>query len=136
MSKKLTLDDLQSDGGLFGPPINPPSIIREEHRQSDRKPLCTHGMLSLDGVDVPFTTIDISLGGLSLRSPAQLVVGKEYPLRLDLAADGGVRSFAVTVEAIYWFHTAEDDYKTGLKFLNPSADLEDAIRQFVADPAA
>jgi hypothetical protein len=136
VSKKLTLNDLQSDGGLFSPSINPPSIIREEHRQSDRKPLRTNGTVNLNGAEVPFTTLDISLGGLSIRSPSQLVVGNEYSLRFDLDADGSVRNFAVGAEAIYWFHTSEGDYKTGLKFLNPAPELEAAIRQFVDTPGS
>lgn len=138
MSGKLTLNDLQSDGGLFGPSIHSPTAttVREEHRQSGRKPLHADGTVTVDGTAVPMTTTNISLGGLSLRSARQLVVGKEYALNFPLALDGGARQVSVAAEAVYCFFTVEQDFRTGLKFVRLASDLENAIRQFIDKPDA
>lgn len=89
------------------------------------------GTLMMDGTEVAIKAIDISFGGLCIRSARQLAVGKEYPLSFDLAAAGGIRRVSLAIEVIYCFHTAERDFKAGVEFVDPAPALVNEIRQFV-----
>jgi hypothetical protein len=130
VSNKLNLEDLQSDGGLFAP-TRPLHAVWEEQRQSGRKVMEADGALVMDGTPAAIKTVDISLGGLCIRSATQLAVGKEYSLSFDFPAADGVRRMAVTVDVIYCFHTVEHDFKSGVEFIDPAPAMIDDIRHFI-----
>lgn len=130
MVDRLKLDDLQSYGGLFAPE-NPLPAGRGEQRQSNRKPLEADGVLSVDGITVGIRTVDISAGGLSIRSPRQLAVGKECRLEFPLAADGITHQVAAGAHVIYCFYTTDRDFKVGVEFLDIAAAGMASIKQFV-----
>lgn len=128
MVNRLKLDDLQSYGGLFA--AEEPPARRGEQRQSSRKPLEADGVLRVDGIAVDIRTVDISAGGLSLRSPKQLAVGKECRLEFALPAEGATHLVAAVVQVIYCFYTTERDFKAGVEFLEVAATGMEHIRRF------
>ncbi|QDZ29628.1 PilZ domain-containing protein [Noviherbaspirillum sp. UKPF54] len=130
VAEQLKLDDLQSYGELFAPG-GPPPLPRGEQRQSDRKRVEVAGVLTIDGVPVEVSTVDISSGGMCVRSVRQLAVGKECQLGFALAATGGARDLAARVQVIYCFYTVEQDFKVGLEFLHIDADAARDISRFV-----
>lgn len=131
MVDQLTLDDLQSYGGLFTPDNHLPAE-RGEQRQSDRKPIDADGVLTMDGTTVDVKTIDISSGGMCICSPRQLAVGKECLFRFSLNVGGMTHQINASVQIIYCFYTVCQDFKVGIEFLNITPIGEDNIKQFVS----
>lgn len=131
MAEQLKLDDLQSYGALFAPD-SPAPMSRGEQRQSDRKLVELDGVLTIDGVPVDVRTVDISAGGMCVRSHRQLAVGKECQLGFTLVAGGNMRQIVAGVQVIYCFYTVEQDFKVGLEFLHIAADAARDISQYVA----
>lgn len=130
MVDQLKLDDLQSYGGLFAP-SHSPQVARTEQRQSGRKQIEVDAVLTVDDVPIHVKTVDISTGGLCIRSTRQLAVGKECLMRFALAAGGVERLIATEVHVIYCFYTVQQDFKVGIEFVNLAATAADDVRQFV-----
>ena len=132
MVDRLKLDDLQSYGGVLD--ASPTLQAPREKRQSDRKTFCARAVLSIDGMKFDASTVDISAGGLCIRSARQIAVGKECQVSFDLPVDGELHPILADIQVIYCFYTSELDCKAGVEFLNTNAAGIAKIRRFVASP--
>lgn len=128
MAGQLKLEDLQSSEDLFAPKAREQSPVREQ-RRNDRKAVELSGSITIDGRLSGIRTVDVSLGGLSLRSDRLLAVGKEA--HVSFALDEA-QAVAATVRIVYCFFTRDDDFRAGLEFLTISAGSE-ALAQFLQD---
>ncbi len=126
MASQLKLEDLQSFEELFSPQEKKEAPQREQ-RRSDRKAAELVGAITIDGHLSAIRTVDLSLGGLSLRSDRLLAVGKEAHITFALEDGNAV---AATVRMVYCFFTREEDFRSGLEFLTISAG-KDALAQFL-----
>jgi uncharacterized protein (TIGR02266 family) len=119
-----------------------------DHRRTDRAPVqiwvrnVGQNELSLwfdeDTVAGDFTfcysTLDISEGGLFLETDAPLTVNDE--LELELTLPGGSRHKVKA--AVKWVRDPEDAVEKamrsgmGLQFVDPTPELQEAIRNFLA----
>jgi len=128
MANRLKLEDLQSYEDLFAPK-DKAKEVRQEQRRSDRKALELKGSINIDGAVSDIETVDVSLGGLSVRAGRLLGVGKETYISVSLA-DGQV--VMATVRIVYCFFTQDRDFRAGMEFLSITAGAE-ALKQLLAD---
>lgn len=128
MVNRLKLEDLQSFEDLFAPK-EPPREARQEQRRSDRKAMVLKGSITIDGTVSDIETVDVSLGGLSVRAARLLGVGKETYISFSLA-DG--QAVMATVRIVYCFFTQDGDFRAGMEFLSVTAGAG-ALKQLLAD---
>lgn len=126
MAGQLKLEDLQSFEDLFAPRTEKETLVREQ-RRSDRKAAQLAGTITVDGNVCVIQTVDLSLGGMSLRAERLLGVGKEAHISFILDETHGV---AAMVRIVYCFYTQDNDFRAGLEFLNISHGA-DALTQFL-----
>jgi c-di-GMP-binding flagellar brake protein YcgR len=122
----LKLEDLQSFEELFAPKQEM-SAAKREQRRSDRKAAELTGSITVDGYMSVIQTVDLSLGGMSLRAERLLGVGKEAHISFSL---DDANSVAATVRIVYCFFTQDEDFRAGLEFLKISNGA-DALTQFL-----
>lgn len=67
------------------------------------------------------TSVDISSGGIQIRTRLPLDVGEELPLSLDLPGSPLLVHCPVRV---VWSHAGVHGYTAGCMFLEPDAELE------------
>jgi c-di-GMP-binding flagellar brake protein YcgR len=123
---QLKLEDLQSFEDLFAPKTESKGPIREQ-RRSDRKTAELPGKITVDGYMSVIQTVDLSLGGMSLRAERLLGVGKEAHISFSL---DDTHAVAATVRIVYCFYTQDEDFRAGLEFLKISNGA-DALTQFL-----
>lgn len=90
--------------------------MSEDRRLKSRIPLKTYAFLASEGSSIELETIDISIGGLCIRSSQQLIVGQSYDLAFDVLLNGNTRRIATLAEVAYSIFVGEF-YKTGLRFI-------------------
>ncbi len=129
MAGHLKLEDLQSFEELFVPKSEGEALQQEQRRRNDRKAIELLGFITIDGRLSNIRTVDVSLGGLSLRSESLLPVGKEA--HVTFAFDDR-QSVAATVRIVYCFYTHDEDFRAGLEFLEITTGKE-ALSQFLQD---
>ncbi len=94
-----------------------------ERRLYTRKPLRTRGLLAEKGsTSFEVQTIDLSVGGMCVVTPSQLMVGNEYIISVDLQSNGKNRRVAATIEVAYSLGNSKEGFKSGLRFV----DIDDA----------
>ena len=126
MAGPLKLEDLQSFEDLFAP-RNQGEAPPREQRRNDRKAAEFNGTITVDGRMSLIRTVDLSLGGLSLRADRLLAVGKEAHISFSL---DDTQTVAATVRIVYCFFTRDDDFRAGLEFLKISSG-DEALAQFL-----
>jgi c-di-GMP-binding flagellar brake protein YcgR len=126
MAGQLKLEDLQSFEDLFAPKTEKEAPPREQ-RRSDRKTAQLAGTISMDGYRSVIQTVDLSLGGMSLRAERLLGVGKEAHVTFSL---DDTHVVAATVRVVYCFFTQDEDFRAGLEFLEISNGAS-ALTQFL-----
>ena len=126
MAGQLKLEDLQSFEDLFAPKTEKEAPKREQ-RRSDRKAAQLNGTITVDSYKSAIQTVDLSLGGMSLRAERLLGVGKEAHISFFL---DDAHAVAATVRIVYCFYTQDEDFRAGLEFLNISNGA-DALKQFL-----
>jgi len=101
-----------------------------ERRLYARKPLRTRGFLAEKGsTALEVQTIDLSVGGMCIVTPNQLMVGNEYIISVDLLSNGKNRRVAATIEVAYSLGNSKDGFKSGLRFV----DIDDASAAVVEE---
>lgn len=128
VADRLKLEDLQSFEDLFAP-RSKPEETRQEQRRSDRKAVQFPGHIAVDGFNLEFQTVDLSLGGVSLRASKSLSVGKEADINFVLA-DG--QTVVATVRIVYCFFTQVEDFRAGMQFLSITRGAE-ALTRFLSE---
>ena len=129
MTGPLKLEDLQSSDDLFAPLAKQAAQAapQNEQRRSERKTVDMPGHISLDGMSLEIRTVDLSLGGLSLRAERLLGVGKEGHVSFTL---NEAHTVAASVRIVYCFFTQDGDFRAGLEFLAISNGQE-ALAEFL-----
>lgn len=126
MAGQLKLEDLQSFEDLFAPKVEN-EAPKPEQRRSDRKAIQLTGTITVDGYLAVIQTVDLSLGGMSLRAERLLGVGKEAHISFSL---DDTHTVAATVRIVYCFYTQDSDFRAGLEFLNISNGA-DALARYI-----
>lgn len=126
MAGQLKLEDLQSFEDLFAPKTESKESVREQ-RRTDRKAAELSGKITVDGYMYVIQTVDLSLGGMSLRAERLLSVGKEAHVSFSL---DDTHAVAATVRIVYCFYTQDEDFRAGLEFLDISSG-EAQLKQFL-----
>lgn len=102
-----------------------------ERRYGERKALKTYAIVTQKGsTSTEIETIDISIGGLCLRSHQQLIVGQSYSIAFEVQLNGNPRRISTTAEIAYSILTG-DFYKTGLRFLDMDSATLNILEEFL-----
>jgi len=103
-----------------------------EHRWSSRKSIQGSVMLALPPWDKLRADIhDISLGGLAVKSPAQLIaVNTVATLSFLLERDGRVSHHRLSAQVAH-----SDPMRTGFLFLEPGNETLHVLREMLYSPA-
>lgn len=126
MADRLKLEDLQSFEDLFAP-RGQAQETPQEQRRSDRMAVELTGMISIDGIVTSIKTVDLSLGGLSVRASRLLGGGKEAHIGFTLP-DG--QAVSARARLVYCFYTHESDFRAGMEFLDITAGA-DVFKEFL-----
>lgn len=126
VADRLKLEDLQSFEDLFAPKEQT-GETQQEQRRADRKTVELAGKITIDGMVTDISTVDLSLGGMSVRANKLLAGGKEAHIGITLS-DG--QPVAARVRLVYCFYTDAEDFRAGMEFLAITTGA-DTLKQFL-----
>jgi len=107
--------------------------MNPDRRQAPRKALRTHGLLASRGsVAVEVQTIDVSVGGMCVGAPSQIVVGQTYTVTFDVMLSERKRRVAAVAEVAYSVGNNHDGFKTGLRFIQIDHASVEVIEEYVS----
>ncbi|MGV3743279.1 MAG: PilZ domain-containing protein [Burkholderiaceae bacterium] len=106
--------------------------MTREQRQSARKRLESGGILSVDGTQHRFSTIDVSAGGLSVAMSKQLTVRRNCHVQFALDVAGQTHIVAASCHVVYCFYTGGKAYRAGLQFLSVALNGAELIDCYLA----
>ncbi|MES2355877.1 MAG: PilZ domain-containing protein [Pseudomonadota bacterium] len=114
---------------------NQPEIfVAPDRRSCVRRPLSTQGLLVTEGLPpIKMQTVDVSMGGLGATTSTQLAVGQLCMVTFDLQLRGKPRGVAAVAEVVYSLPVWQDNFKTGLRFIEIDASGTGMVEEYTKD---
>jgi len=109
-------------------------LVEPERRTAVRKSLATQGLLVTEGLPpIKMQTVDVSIGGLGVTMSERLSVGQLCMVTFDLLLQGKPRGVAAVAEVVYSLPVWQDNFKTGLRFIEIDASGAAMIAEYAKD---